>query len=48
MFGIAEKPKHVVSFFEIKSKDDDLEFLKKLKDVTPSGRGMFNVQLICY
>lgn len=45
MYGTTETQR-AVSFFEVKSKNDDPEFLKKLKDVMPAGRGMFNVQLL--
>lgn len=45
MYGTTETQR-AVSFFEVKSKNDDPKFLKKLKDVMPAGRGMFNVQLL--
>lgn len=45
MYGTTETQR-AVSFFEVKSKRDNPNFLKKLKDVMPAGRGMFNVQLL--
>lgn len=45
MYGTTETQR-AVSFFEVKSKRDDPDFLRKLKDVMPAGRGMFNVQLL--
>lgn len=45
MYGTTETQR-AVSFFEVHSKSEDPTFLKKLKDVMPAGRGMFNVQLL--
>ncbi|AJQ04692.1 Lys2p [Saccharomyces cerevisiae YJM470] len=45
MYGTTETQR-AVSYFEVKSKNDDPNFLKKLKDVMPAGKGMLNVQLL--
>lgn len=45
MYGTTETQR-AVSYFEIKSKAEDPNFLRKLKDVMPAGKGMLNVQLL--
>ncbi|AET38941.1 L-aminoadipate-semialdehyde dehydrogenase Ecym_3457 [Eremothecium cymbalariae DBVPG len=45
MYGTTETQR-AVSFFEVKSRASDPEFLRRMKDVIPAGRGMFNVQLL--
>lgn len=45
MYGTTETQR-AVSYFEIKSRAEDPNFLKKLKDVMPAGKGMLNVQLL--
>ncbi|CAI4058807.1 hypothetical protein N7582_001204 [Saccharomyces uvarum] len=45
MYGTTETQR-AVSYFEVKSKNDDPNILKNLKDVMPAGKGMLNVQLL--
>lgn len=45
MYGTTETQR-AVSYFEVKSRTQDPNFLKKLKDVMPAGKGMLNVQLL--
>ncbi|CAR24217.1 L-aminoadipate-semialdehyde dehydrogenase [Lachancea thermotolerans CBS 6340] len=45
MYGTTETQR-AVSFFEVKSRSEDPDFLKRLKDVMPAGKGMLNVQLL--
>lgn len=45
MYGTTETQRSV-SYFEIKSRNEDATFLKNLKDVMPAGTGMHNVQLL--
>lgn len=45
MYGTTETQR-AVSYFEIKSRAEDQNFLKTLKDVMPAGKGMLNVQLL--
>lgn len=45
MYGTTETQR-AVSYFEVKSRIEDPEFLKKAKDVMPAGKGMLNVQLL--
>lgn len=45
MYGTTETQR-AVSFFEIKPRSQDPNFLKRLKDVMPAGKGMVNVQVL--
>ncbi|CCD22951.1 L-aminoadipate-semialdehyde dehydrogenase NDAI_0A07970 [Naumovozyma dairenensis CBS 421] len=45
MYGTTETQR-AVSYYEVKSRNQDPNFLKKLKDVMPAGKGMLNVQLL--
>lgn len=45
MYGTTETQR-AVSYFTVKSRSEDANFLKKLKDVIPAGKGMYNVQLL--
>lgn len=45
MYGTTETQR-AVSYFTVKSRSEDPNFLKKLKDVMPAGKGMYNVQLL--
>jgi L-2-aminoadipate reductase len=45
MYGITETQR-TVSYYEIPSRAKDPNFLDKLKDTVPAGRGMKNVQLL--
>lgn len=45
MYGTTETQR-AVSYFEIPSRAKDPDFLDKLKDTVPAGRGMQNVQLL--
>ncbi|KAI8953232.1 putative aminoadipate protein [Xylaria longipes] len=45
MFGSTETQR-AVSYYEVPSRANDRDFLDKLKDTVPAGRGMENVQLL--
>ena len=45
MYGTTETQR-AVSYFTVKSRSEDPQFLQKLKDVIPAGKGMYNVQLL--
>ncbi|KAI0551905.1 putative aminoadipate protein [Xylaria curta] len=45
MFGSTETQR-AVSYYEVPSRANDPDFLDKLKDTVPAGRGMENVQLL--
>lgn len=45
MYGTTETQRSV-SYFEIKSRAADADYLRNLKDVMPAGTGMHNVQLL--
>jgi L-aminoadipate-semialdehyde dehydrogenase len=45
MYGTTETQR-AVSYFEVPSKADEPDYLDKLKDTVPAGRGMKNVQLL--
>lgn len=45
MFGTTETQR-AVSYYELPSKHEDPNFLEKMPDVIPAGRGMQNVQLL--
>ena len=45
MFGSTETQR-AVSYYEVPSRAKDPDFLSKLKDTVPAGKGMQNVQLL--
>ena len=45
MYGTTETQR-AVSYFEVKARSQDPDFLKRLKDVMPAGKGMLNVQVL--
>ncbi|GMF55374.1 unnamed protein product [[Candida] boidinii] len=45
MYGTTETQR-AVSYYEVKSRNQDARFLESQKDVMPAGKGMFNVQLL--
>ncbi|OWB54801.1 hypothetical protein B5S28_g657 [[Candida] boidinii] len=45
MYGTTETQR-AVSYYEVKSRNQDARFLESQKDVMPAGKGMLNVQLL--